>query len=197
MIYGYARVSKGRFDSDRKVAANLRVEIKKLTDAGVERRYIVAEVVSGAKRRPEFERLLTEAMQPGDTLTVSNLSRLARSAKVSEWALDTLEQRGLHLRCLREDIDTGTAAGRLIYRIIAAISQAQAEATAEDSKAGQDWARDQGKHIGRPAVITPAKDLAIRHLRQQGASLAAIAEATGVSVSSVKNFIRRENIGKG
>ena len=195
--WGYARVSKGRYDTDRKVAHNLRVEIKKLTDGGLAREQIVAEVISGTKRRPAFERLLTETMQPGDVLVVSNLARLSRSAKVSEWALEVFEERNLDLRCLREDIDTRSPGGRMIFRIIAAINQAQAEAIGEDSKAGQDWARGEGKHIGRPVAITAEKGFAIRNLRKAGASLAAIAVAVGVSASSVKNYCRDNGISKG
>lgn len=191
-VYGYARVSKWRGETDRQVRGNLNVEIGKLTSAGVPRENIISEVISGGKRRPAFEKLLTETMQPGDTLVVSNLARLARSSKISEWALGTMEERGLNFHCLREDVDTNTWVGRMLYRMFSIISEAQLEAIREDSMAGQRWARDNGKRIGRPPVISGERAALIDRLRDEGVSKSSIARQLGISRPTLNAYLRNK-----
>ena len=189
-VYGYARVSKGRWESNSAVAANLRVERKQLTDAGVDPENIVGEVVSGTKDRAALEELLTETMQEGDTLVITNFSRLARSVRISEWALGVLDERGLELQSLREGIDTRTIAGRMFFRICAVMAQAQVEAISEDSKRGLEAARARGKHIGRPKSITPEKGEQIdRLMKVPSLHLKDVAAAVGVSERTLFRYI--------
>ena len=67
-IYGYARVSTKGQNLDRQLVA--------LEEAGCE--YIYSEKVSGAKDRPELEKLLN-LLGEGDTLIVAELTRVSRS----------------------------------------------------------------------------------------------------------------------
>lgn len=70
--YGYARVSTNRQDYD--------LQVEQLKAAGCER--IFAEKVSGKSTdgRREFQRLM-KALNPGDTVVVTKLDRLARSSR--------------------------------------------------------------------------------------------------------------------
>ena len=188
-VYGYARVSKGRYDNNHSVAANLRVERKKLTDAGVDPAMIVDEVVSGTRDREKLTTLLSDTMQAGDTLVVSNLARLSRSVRISEWALSVLDERGLELRSLREGIDTHTISGRLFFRISSAMAQAQVEAIAEDSKRGQEMARATGKHIGRPFVLNKEKEGQIDRLLASGLVKNDVAVAVGISRRTLGRYL--------
>ena len=193
-VWGYARVSKGRNESDRQIAENLQLQVERLIADGVQQEFIVAEAVSGTKRRPELDLLLTKKMQPGDTLTVTYLSRLARSSRFSEWFLDMIEERGLHLRCINEDVDTTTVGGRLFFRIAAVINQAQVEVIREQSMAGQARARSQGKHIGRPAAMTPDKAAAVELLFEQGVGREAAARMVGVGRTTLYHYLKQKYI---
>ena len=54
----------------------------------------------------------------------------------------------------------------------------------ERTPAGLETARRQGRHGGRPTVMTPERTELARTLREQGKSLDAIAKALGVGRSS-------------
>lgn len=90
-----------------------------LTTAGAEMVY--SEVGSGKKGaiRPKWDEL-GRSLRSGDTLMVTELSRLGRSTSQLSALADDLRERGVALRTLNLGIDTGTPAGKLVYSIIAA-----------------------------------------------------------------------------
>ena len=71
--------------------------------------------------RPEYQRML-DWVREGDTIYIHDLSRIARSTKDLLDLLDTLEAKGVALVSDKESIDTGTATGKLIITVIAAIT---------------------------------------------------------------------------
>src|SRR5262245_43684885 len=101
-IYGYARVSS--IDQD------LTIQREKLKAAGCT--VIRAEKASGTTRkgRTELETLL-EFVQPGDTITVTRIDRLARSLLDLQIIVANLKARGVHLRAVDQPVDTNTPAG--------------------------------------------------------------------------------------
>ena len=76
MIYGYARVSSAGQAID---GNSLEAQSELLKANGAQK--IFSDVYTGTKlHRPELDKLMTE-IQPGDTLIVAKLDRIARSAK--------------------------------------------------------------------------------------------------------------------
>jgi DNA invertase Pin-like site-specific DNA recombinase len=59
----------------------------------------------------------------------------------------------------------------------------------ERTHAGLEAARRQGRHGGRPTVMTPERIELARSLREQGRSLDAIAATLGVGRSSVSRAL--------
>ncbi|MET3960019.1 DNA invertase Pin-like site-specific DNA recombinase [Rhodococcus sp. OAS809] len=59
----------------------------------------------------------------------------------------------------------------------------------ERTHAGLEAARRQGRHGGRPTVMTPERTELARTLREQGKSLAAIASTLGVGRSSISRAL--------
>src|SRR5262245_35282166 len=110
---GYARVSTG----DQDVA----LQLDALKKAGCKR--VFQDRASGAKtERPG----LTEALaylREGDVLIVWKLDRLGRSLPHLIETVMGLEQRGIGLRSLTEQIDTTTPGGRLIFHVFGALGQ--------------------------------------------------------------------------
>jgi DNA invertase Pin-like site-specific DNA recombinase len=71
MLIGYARVST----EDQ----NLNRQIDALLDAGIDRRNIYKEKVTGTKKdRPMLTKMIDE-LQEGDTVIITELTRLSRS----------------------------------------------------------------------------------------------------------------------
>jgi DNA invertase Pin-like site-specific DNA recombinase len=111
-VLGYARVSTG----DQDVAGQgLRLE-----QAGAIK--VFTDVRSGRTMdRPGLTALLDYARK-GDTLAVVRLDRLGRSLAELLATVAMLKERGIALASLEERIDTGSAAGELVFHVFGAIA---------------------------------------------------------------------------
>jgi len=154
MLIGYARVSK----SDGSQVHDLQRDA--LAAAGVDTAHIYEDSASGRRdSRPGLDACV-KALRSGDTLVVWKLDRLGRDLRHLVTLVDDLTKRGVGLKVLAGEgasIDTGTANGRLIFGIFAALAEFERELIAERTRAGLAAARARGRHGGRPSNMTPAK----------------------------------------
>ena len=118
MIYGYARVStKGQ----AKDGNGLDVQRAALKAAGAEEIY--EEAFTGTKKdRPELNRLL-EDLQSGDTLVVTKLDWIARSASQGAELVQKLLAKNVTVRILNMGVIDGTPAGKLITTVMFAFAE--------------------------------------------------------------------------
>ncbi len=141
---GYARVSS--------MGQNLESQLDALQQAGCAK--VFTDTMTGARMdRPGWERLL-EYMRPGDTLVVTELSRMTRSLRDLLETGTTLEHRHVNLLSLRENIDTTSATGRCFLAMMGAIHQLERELRAERAAAGRASAKARGRTGGRPRTDT-------------------------------------------
>jgi putative DNA-invertase from lambdoid prophage Rac len=84
---------------------------------------------------------------------VFKLDRAFRSVKHMHDTLSTWEALGISFKSIREQFDTGTALGRLLLNLLAALAEFELELIRERVRAGMERAARQGKRIGRPLVI--------------------------------------------
>jgi len=139
---GYARVSTE--DQD------LSLQRDALKAAGCARIYEDKE--SGAKAdRPGLAQALDVA-RAGDVLVVWRLDRLGRSLPALVRIVGELEKAGIGFESLTEDIETATAAGRLVFHVFAALAEFERALTRERTKAGLAAARARGRNGGRPGI---------------------------------------------
>jgi DNA invertase Pin-like site-specific DNA recombinase len=113
---------------------------------------------SGKKEsRPEWDRLRADITK-GEVREVvcTQLSRIGRSVINVILSLDSLHRSGCRLVLLREQLDYGTAIGRAIATILAAIAALEHEQITERIRSGVRRAQQEGtrsgKPIGRPRV---------------------------------------------
>ena len=100
--------------------------------------------------RPEFDRLIDDAKNGKiNTVIALKLDRLSRSIYDWENLLKTSEKYRFDLVCANDDINTTTANGKMVTRIMMSVSQNEIERTSERTKVGMVGAIKQG-HI--PAV---------------------------------------------
>jgi DNA invertase Pin-like site-specific DNA recombinase len=141
---GYARVSS--------VGQHLDSQLDALAKAGCGR--VFSEKMTGSRMdRPGWDQVL-EYVRPGDTIVVTELSRMTRSLMDLLETAKTLEQRQVNLVSLRENIDTTTATGRCFLSMMGAIHQLERELRAERAAAGRASAKARGKSGGRPRTDT-------------------------------------------
>lgn len=181
MLIGYARVST--------CDQNPALQIEALTMAGCER--LFTERASGAQRdRPELNALLA-LIQPGDTLIIWKLDRLARSIGHLIEIIRLLDQRQAGFRCLTSAINTSTAEGRLFFHMTAAFAEFERDIIRERTRAGIEAARRRGQQLGRPSKLSQDRmQAALEMLNQPLASVASVAQFFGVSEATLYRHLR-------
>jgi DNA invertase Pin-like site-specific DNA recombinase len=137
---GYARVSTP--------GQKLDAQLDALTQTGCLK--IFSDHVSGGTAaRPGWEQL-RGYLRPGDTVVVTELSRMSRSLAHLLEIVTEFAQHEIALVSLREHIDTTTATGRCFLAIMGAIAQMERELKAERTAAGRAAAQARGRTGGRP-----------------------------------------------
>jgi DNA invertase Pin-like site-specific DNA recombinase len=81
---------------------------------------------------------------------VWSIDRLARSMGQLVQSLETFRELGVDFVSLRQDLDTTSSAGRLLYHVIASVAVFERELARERIISGLSRARREGRRLGRP-----------------------------------------------
>lgn len=176
MIYGYARVStKGQAKDGNSIEA----QIQLLSEAGAT--VIFQEAFTGVTtERPEFEKLLTQ-IKPGDTLVVTKLDRIARSASEGSKLVKGLLDKNISVNVLNMGKMDDTPTGKLICTIMFAFAEFERDMIVERTQEGRAIARKNPNFKeGRPKKFTRTQmDHAMELLKDH--SLNQVVQLTGIS----------------
>ena len=154
MKIGYARVST----QDQ----NLDLQKDALTAFGCEK--IFTDQISGVTaERPGLTDALAY-MRPGDTLVVWKLDRLGRTLKRLIQFVTDLQAQEKNFVSLKENIDTTSSTGKLIFHIFGALAEFERDVIVERTKAGLAAARARGRLGGRKAKLTDPQLAQIKQL---------------------------------
>lgn len=174
-VLGYARVSTPAQDLDGQ-RHRLREE------AGAIR--VFDDVVSGRTfERPGLEALIDYA-RAGDTVCVVRLDRLGRSLRELLETVERFKAADLEFRSLEERLDTGSAAGELVFHVFGAIAHFERRLIVERTRDGIAAARARGAKPGRPALDPDKLDAALV-LVQGGLSPTRAAKQVGLGRSTL------------
>ncbi len=176
MTLGYARVSTLQQDEALQRDA--------LIEAGCDR--IFVDKASGKLGpRPGLDSML-EQVRRGDTVVVWRLDRLGRSLRHLIEIFADLDNAGVAVRSLTENIDTSTPGGRLIFHVFASLAEFERDLIRERTLAGLAAARARGRTGGRPTVWTDEKlHTAVTMYNSGEHDVATIARVLGVSRASI------------
>lgn len=172
-------------------------EVRLFVDAGI----------SGnkAENREGLQSAL-KAVGDGDALVVYSLSRLARSTKDTLTIADYLAKRGADLVSICEKIDTTTAAGKMVFRMLAVLSEFERDQISERTKGALAHKKSKGERVGavpygfrvssdgktlKPSAQEQAAIQAAKEMKRDGLSLCAIASrlsAQGFASRNGKTF---------
>jgi DNA invertase Pin-like site-specific DNA recombinase len=160
MLYGYARVSRQEQDLKR--------QIKELQEFGVLKENIREEKESAKtfQKREVYKKLIEEC-QAGDKIVCSSLDRFSRNVRETTKEIELLEQKGITVVFLKEQIDTSQAGiSKLILSIFSWVAeqerlslldrQRKAYDSLEKDSKGRLLSNKTGKPVGRqPRELTP------------------------------------------
>ncbi len=181
MLIGYARISTQDQNHD--------LQTDSLKIAGCEK--IFTDKVSGTiSERPGLTKL-KEQLLKGDTLVIWRLDRLARSLKdLIEWVA-YLQKESIALKSLKENIDTSTPTGRLVFHIFGALSEFERSLIVERTHAGLAAARARGRKGGRPKALNKDKrDAAVDLYNQEKLTVEKICEMMEITKPTLYKYIR-------
>lgn len=183
----YIRVSSKKQDQ-RSQLADLKAWEAAQTEPVV---YYKDSFTGKTMERPGW-RKLHASIERGKVSTVVcwRLDRLGRTAKGLTALFDDLRTRKINLVSLKDGIDLGTAAGRMMANVLASVAQFETEVRAERVLAGQQAARKAGKtwggrKAGTRVRVTEEKERTLRAMHKAGESVAAIARSLSLSRPTV------------
>jgi site-specific DNA recombinase len=149
--------------------------------------------ISGKRteNRPGLQAALAEVCRTKGALIVYSLSRLARSTRDAINIAERLEKAGADLVSLSEKIDTTSAAGKMLFRMLAVLAEFERDLISERTKGALAHMASLGRRVGEipygrrlaedglHLLENPAEQhvlRTIRKLKKRGSTWAQVAE---------------------
>lgn len=174
---GYARVSS--------TGQSLDVQLNKLQDC----QKIFQEKKSGRTDKREQLQYCLDYVREGDSLVITKLDRLGRSTRDLLNIINKLESKGVELKVLDQNIDTGTSSGRLLLTMLSCISQFENELRRERQSDGIAFARSRGVEFGRKSKLTQEQVTELIRLRSTGLKIKDLMTRYDLSKSTVYRLL--------
>lgn len=187
--YGYIRVStegKGQTTENQR---------KMISDAGFSvDQFFSEDGVSGSTKafnRPAFGKMLSKAKE-GDTIIVTMVDRLGRSASDILNVVEELKARGIKLRVLQFDgMDITSSMGKMVLTCMAAMAELERNILIERTVAGLERTKAQGTKLGAPLTIAPATLRSLIDEKANGSTLDQLQAKYGIPRSTIARNIAR------
>lgn len=135
--------------------------------------------------RPGLDTALS-AVIAGDTLVVTKLARLARSASEARDIVDALAERGIKLRLGEQLYDPTNPTGRMFFDVVATFAEFDLDVRRMMAREAMLLEGAKRRPLGRQRKLTVKQRAALRHMYATGDySLADLAEMFAVSRATV------------
>lgn len=187
MRIGYVRVSTlDQHEERQKVELTDKAQVEK----------IFLDKLSGKNTdRPQLQAML-EFAREGDTVYVSEFSRLARSTKDLLDIVQHLREKQVQVISLKENFDTSTPAGELAMTMFAAIATFERKIMLERQREGIALAKAHGKYRGRKEAKKPHnwQELVRKYQCREIASVSELVRLCGCSRPTVYKWLKSSGI---
>ena len=147
--------------------------------------------------RPEFERLKEDIKAKKiNTIIALKLDRITRSIYDWENLITFLDKNNAYLDCANDEINTTTANGKMISRLLMSVSQNEIERTSERTKIGMAGAIKQGHipHVTPLGYKRNGKKLAIDYSTKDIVIRIFDLYYNGYSYQKISNIFNEENV---
>ncbi len=159
------------------------------TDAGIS--------AKTGNHRPEFERLKDDIKAKKiNTIVALKLDRITRSIYDWENLMTFLDENNAYLDCVNDEINTTSANGKMISRLLMSVSQNEIERTSERTKIGLAGAIKQG-HIPHKAPLgykREDKKLVIDYTTKDIVIRIFDLYYNGMSYKKISNLLNKERV---
>lgn len=145
MNLAYVRVSTQEQNESRQMVSLERFGIEK---------WFIEKVSASTAERPKLQEML-EFSRAGDVIYVHDFSRLARNTADLLRIIEQLGAKEVTLISATEDFNTGTATGKLMLTMLAAINEFERNILLERQREGIEQAKLRGVYHGRPKIPIP------------------------------------------
>lgn len=183
-IFGYGRVS-----TKEQTSENQRIEIEAAHKLDF---WFADQAVSGstvALERPEFGKMM-QKIRDGETLIVSKLDRLGRSAVDVGSTLRLLERRNITVIVLQLGLlDMTSPVGKAMLTMLSAVAELERDLLIERTYAGLERAKKQGKKLGRRPKLSLHHRSSVEQDYKLGKTITQIARDYQVSRATVMRAI--------
>jgi DNA invertase Pin-like site-specific DNA recombinase len=102
-----------------------------------------------ADNRPALQAALDAVCSARGVLVVYSLSRLARSTKDTILIAERLEKAGADLVSLSEQIDTTSAAGKMVFRLLAVLAEFESDLISERTRCALAHKKSLSERVGQ------------------------------------------------
>ena len=142
---GYIRVSTAEQNEERQLETMKHLNLYKL---------YIEKISAKDTNRPHLKQML-EYVREGDTIYINDFSRIARSTSDLLNITAQLEQRGIKLISIKENLDTSTPTGKLMLTMIGAINEFERNNLLARQREGIAIAKQKGLYKGRKEIERP------------------------------------------
>jgi len=168
---------------------------KTIVDAGFAvDKFYSEDGVSGsikATERPLFKEMLS-LMAKGDTLIVTMVDRLGRSASDILNVVELLKDMGVRVRVLQFDgMDITSSMGKMVLTCMGAMAELERNILIERVNAGLERTKAQGTVLGPPLTVTPGVMSALVAKKAAGATLDKLSAEYGIPRNTIARNISK------
>lgn len=146
MRVGYIRVSTVEQHEDR--------QVKDLTENAEVSKVFIDKLSGKDTNRPQLNAMI-DYVREGDTVVVSEYSRLARSTRDLIDIIETLQNKGVTVISMKEKLDTSTPQGEFMLTVFAGIATLERKLMLQRQREGIAIAKANGKYKGRQSKQRP------------------------------------------
>jgi len=169
---------------------------RKKNNVESEKEYI-DEMTGSSLQRPRLEQLKNDVMSGAvDTVISVKLDRLSRSIQDLLELFNFFDKYKVNVILIKENLDTSTAQGRLLFHIMGAFAEFERETIRERLQMGKEKAKLQGTRSGKP-MHRPRKDINIKEcidLYRKGMSLSKLGKYYKVHALTIKSRLVERNV---
>lgn len=152
------------------------------------------DTISGTTAKDEREalaRLLEDAFaRKFDAVVVYSIDRLGRSLKHCLDILESLKAHRTDFISIRQQIDTSSPTGQLIFNIFACLASYERTQILERTALGRERAKARGVKFGRPSKFNASVSISVKMLKEKGVGIKAIAKSLQIGVGTVYKALR-------